>query len=133
MELRKINMKIIIYISSEYSKAPDPLQAALRQIKVAHILLKHGIGFEAPLMGHYINEQYYHKYDIWMKLAIEKLSRSDAILRLPDKYGMSSGAESEVDEAQKLGKPIFHVLRNCIDWAISEELAKVNVLIHEKT
>lgn len=53
-------------------------------------------------------------WDDWMRVCLEMVRRSDAVLRLP---GLSRGADLEVQEAASLGKPVFHNVGDAVRWA----------------
>lgn len=53
-------------------------------------------------------------YDDWLAMSLVVVSRCDALLRIP---GYSPGANMEVAEANRLGKPVFYSVADVITWA----------------
>lgn len=52
-------------------------------------------------------------YDHWLRLDFAWLGVSDALLRLP---GESKGADMEIDEARRLGIPVFYSMEAVEAW-----------------
>lgn len=50
----------------------------------------------------------------WYEASLVVLGRCDAVLWLP---GESKGADMEVEEAYRLGKPVFHYVADVVRWA----------------
>lgn len=53
----------------------------------------------------------------WYGMDLPLVRRCDAVLRLP---GESRGADLEVAEAQKLGRPVFHSVDEVVAWATTQ-------------
>lgn len=100
-----------VYIASPYSggSQEDNVQ---RQIMAFYEIQKKGMAPFAPLLWHFVHEVYPIEYDKWLDLGMEWLRTCDCLLRLS---GQSNGADKEVEEAQKLGIPIFYSLEELED------------------
>lgn len=95
-------MRPVVYIAGPLSG--EMLPNTLRAVEVADRLLGHGI---APLVPHLSLFWHYHRpheYEAWMALDFALLAKCDALLRMD---GASPGADREVEEAEKLGIPVF--------------------------
>lgn len=57
-------------------------------------------------------------HDDWYQMDLVIVSKCSAVLCLS---GESKGADLEVLEAQRLGKPVFYNLQDAIDWARAQE------------
>ena len=96
-------MKPLVYIAGPYSK-PDPVENMHRAIKIADGLLDVCVPFIPHLTGtwHMVSPK---PYPEWLALDLAYLERCDAVYRFP---GESSGADGEVEEAKRLGIPVFY-------------------------
>lgn len=56
-------------------------------------------------------------HDDWYKMDLEIVSRCDGVLRLE---GESVGADLEVEQARRLGLPVFSCVEDVITWASGE-------------
>lgn len=54
-----------------------------------------------------------YDYTIWIEMALEWLSRCDALIRMP---GYSPGADTEVDFALNAGIPVFEEIHGLKNW-----------------
>lgn len=50
----------------------------------------------------------------WLTMDLEIVRRADAVLRLP---GESAGADGEVAEAVRVGRPVFNSVEEVLAWA----------------
>lgn len=98
--MRKI---VKVYIASPYTIGNQEKNVG-NQMKASSKLIDLGFAPFAPLYSHYIHILDPKNYDIWIMLDLEWLKVCDCVLRLP---GESKGAALEVEEARRLGKPIF--------------------------
>lgn len=53
--------------------------------------------------------------EFWLEGTMELLRRCDAVITVPN-WPSSAGARAEVDEAKKLGLPVFHAVWQLADW-----------------
>jgi hypothetical protein len=93
---------IAVYIASPYTIG-NQAENVRRQIDAADKLMSRGYCPEVPLLSHFQHMVYPRSYGDWMAIDMEKLRRSDVLLRLS---GESVGADIEVREAERLGKPV---------------------------
>jgi nucleoside 2-deoxyribosyltransferase len=98
---------ISVYIASPYTIGDKEFNVK-RSLLVADALISRGYLPFVPLLSHYWNEYLEHEYDYWMQYDLCWLERCDAVLRLP---GKSSGADVEVEYANRLGKPIYYSVK----------------------
>lgn len=96
---------MIIYIASPYTNYADKQEAVNVQIDTFAILSDLGYEPIAPLLSHYIDQRHPASYERWMEWCLAMVGVCDVVLRLP---GASDGADREVAEAKRLGKPVVH-------------------------
>lgn len=96
---------MIIYIASPYSSYADKQAAVNVQIDAFAILRDLGHEPIAPLLSHYIDRRHPASYERWLQWCLAMVGVSDVVLRLP---GDSDGADREVAEARRLGKPVVY-------------------------
>lgn len=96
---------MIVYLASPYSRYANKLDAVAVQIDTFAILRDLGYQPIAPLLSHYIDELYPATYERWLEWCLAMVRVCDVVLRLP---GESVGADREVAEARRLGKPVVH-------------------------
>lgn len=94
----------IIYIASPYSIYDDKQAAVDVQIDAFATLRDMGYEPIAPLLSHYIDQRHPASYDRWLQWCLTMVGVCDVVLRLP---GDSVGADREVAEARRLGKPVM--------------------------
>src|SRR2546421_5982782 len=105
----------VVYIASPYSKG-DPAINTHFQCQVFDRLMNDGIVWPvAPLWSHFQHTMFPRKYQDWVAYDMAMIPRYDACLRLNSedsqlKYteAQSSGADNEVAEFKRLGKPVFY-------------------------
>lgn len=97
---------IKVYIASPYSNGDKNINV-LRQICAYGEIISMGAIPYAPLLAHYVDEVCPQSYDTWMKIDFEWIAECDCLLRLE---GDSSGADAEVKEMLRLGRPVFYSL-----------------------
>lgn len=108
-------MKPFVYIASPYTKG-DPAINAHFQCKVFDELLSDGLVLPyAPLWTHFQHTIFPKPYKIWVDYDLAILPKFDACLRLSSvledlgySVSESSGADGEVKEFERLGKPVFY-------------------------
>lgn len=93
---------IVVYIASPYTIG-DVGQNVSKHLHVADTLIAHGFCPIAPLLFHYLHIIHPRKYEEWMAIDFELLTRCDVVLRLP---GESKGVDKEIEVAKELGKPV---------------------------
>lgn len=96
---------MVVYLASPYSAYANPQDAVAVQIDTFAILRDLGYQPIAPLLSHYIDERHPASYERWMEWCLTMVGVADVVLRLP---GASDGADREVAEARRLGKPVVH-------------------------
>ena len=105
-----------VYIASPYTHG-DPAINVRSQMEAFDELLTMGAVPIAPLHSHFQHLFRPRPYRHWIELDIEIIQRCDACLRIDAVYrspsgwdyrqGESAGADAEVAEFQRLGKPVF--------------------------
>jgi hypothetical protein len=124
MEMRAISTKPVIYIASPYTKG-DPAINTHFQCQVFDRLLTDGLVWPvAPLWSHFQHALFPRRYQDWVAYDFAMIQRYDACLRLNSEYpelgyseSTSSGADREVAEFQRLGKPVFYSIEELYNWA----------------
>jgi len=91
-----------VFIASPYSGNPEV--NTIFQMEIADELLKVGLTPFIPLLVHYMDLKFPQPYDVWLNYTKTWISSCDVLLRVG---GPSSGADSEVEEAKRIGKPVF--------------------------
>lgn len=99
-----------VYIASPYTLG-DVAENVRAQLYAAEELREHGFLPHIPLLSHFWHLIIPHEYEYWMKICLEEVTYTDALLRLP---GVSRGAEREVARAKELGIPIFHSVKQLL-------------------
>ena len=107
-------MKIKVFIASPYTIG-DVAVNVRTQIIAANKLIDLGFDPYVPLLSHFQHMMIPQPYEVWTELDIEWLKVSDCVLRLD---GESKGADNEVRQAIKLGKPVFTTINNIIEFII---------------
>ena len=95
---------MIIYISSPYSIGDQVLNVR-RQLEAADRLLEKGHIPFCPCLLHFWHFVSPKSWDEWLRIDRAFIPRCDALLRLE---GDSVGADLEVEEAKRLGLPIYY-------------------------
>ncbi len=116
----------VVYIASPYSKG-DPAINTHFQCRMFDQMLNDGVVWPvAPLWSHFQHTLYPRQYQDWVAYDAAMIPRYDACVRLnaehPElKYSQadSSGADKEVEEFKRLGKPVFYSLADLYAWAKS--------------
>jgi hypothetical protein len=116
----------VVYIASPYSKG-DPAINTHFQCRIFDQLMSENIVWPvAPLWSHFQHTVYPRKYQDWVAYDLAMIPRYDACLRLNAedkalKYEEkeSSGADHEVAEFKRLGKPVFYSIEELYKWANS--------------
>lgn len=99
-----------VYIAGPYTSAPHAnTQDA---IIAAEVLAEHGYIPFIPHLYHFWHDMFEHDYEFWMEQGSEFLSKCDCLVRLP---GDSSGADREVAQALKEGKPVYYGIEDFIN------------------
>lgn len=114
---------LTVYVAGAYS-APD--DAAIRRnveraLDAGDAVEDMGLVAFVPHLAHWRDARRRRSYQHWMFVDRIWLARCDALLRLP---GPSKGADDEVQEATRLGIPVFTELAALHEWA-SAKLAVV--------
>lgn len=106
---------MIIYIASPYSSHADKQAAVDAQIDAFAVLRDAGHQPIAPLLSHYVDQRHPANYERWMQWCMAMVSVADLVVRLP---GNSSGADREVAEARRLGKPVVYGVESVVNPGI---------------
>jgi hypothetical protein len=105
-------MKTKVYIASPYSCGGTAVNVR-RQIESAHELYQQGFTCHVPLLSHFEHMLFPKPYEFWLKNDLEWINVCDCMLRLP---GDSIGADIEVSEFSKSGKPIFNSVEEVVNF-----------------
>ena len=123
-------MKKWIYIASPYTKGDVAINVRT-QMTAFDKLLSMGVIPIAPLYSHFQHLFIPRPYQDWINLDLEIIQRCDACLRLYSAYEFrreddddhssyyqseSSGADGEVAEFLKLGRPVFKTFNEIENW-----------------
>jgi hypothetical protein len=99
-----------VYVAGPYSTG-DPVINVRAAIDTADQLVAAGHSPYVPhltMLWHLISPK---PYDWWITHDLEWLAACDAVVRLP---GESAGADSEVAEAHRLGRPVYHNVKDVL-------------------
>lgn len=99
-------MPRLIYVAGPYSNG-DIAENVRKACEVGNELLKRGFIPFIPHLYLFWHFAFPKSWETWMKIDLEILSRSDAVLRVG---GPSVGADKEVRYAEKLGIPVYYSL-----------------------
>lgn len=91
-----------IYIAGPYTSDPEAHTA--NTIKAGQRLITMGYIPFVPHLYHFWHKQIPGSYEQWMELDFAWLRRCDAMIRL---FGISDGADREVQVARDIGMPVF--------------------------
>lgn len=105
-------MTVHVYIAGPISK--DPLDGARNAILQARALDRFGFASYVPHLEVLAQMIAPREWEEWMRLDLAWLAKCDCLLRLP---GESKGADLEVDEAKRLGLPVFFGVAPLVEWA----------------
>jgi hypothetical protein len=119
-----------VYIASPYTKGDCAINVRT-QMQAFDQLLSLGVVPIAPLYSHFQHMFLPRPYRDWIALDLEVIQRCDACLRLGASHDYadgstyqqfdSSGADGEVDEFNRLGKPVFHSVEEVAAWLAARE------------
>ena len=101
-----------VYIASPYTQG-DVAQNVRHAFLVADQLVKHGFLPYPPLYSHFWHYLSPHPYEFWTKLDLEWVLKCDCVLRLS---GESTGADKEVSFAIANQIPVFHSVRELVNY-----------------
>jgi hypothetical protein len=116
-------VKPVVYIASAYTKGDVAVNTRF-QCEVFDRLMNDGKAWPvAPLMSHFQHLIFPRPYQDWIDYDLALIPRFDACLRLTatcERLGYSqsesSGADGEVREFQRLGKPVFYSVVELYRW-----------------
>lgn len=100
-----------VYIAGPYTK-PDPIRNTQIAISYADELLKLGHTPFVPhltMLWHLVSPK---KLEEWYAIDLPWIAACDALVRIP---GESTGADKEVQEANRLGIPVYIGVENFIN------------------
>ena len=101
-----------VYVAGPYT-APDPAVNVRVAMEAAHRLMDMGHAPYCPHLSHYLHIHRPRPYEEWMELDLAWVERCDCLLRLP---GYSPGADREVENAEKIGIPVFESVEQIEEW-----------------
>jgi len=97
----------LTYIAGPYSAGIIHCNV-IRAIDVHHALMDAGVPSICPHLSHFSDTQRPRPYLDWMALDLRLVAACDVVLRM---WGVSPGADQEVEHARTLGIPTVHVPR----------------------
>lgn len=128
MSVSQRGLKPWVYIASPYTKGDAAINVRA-QLVAFDALLDLGVIPVAPLFSHFQHLFLPRDYRDWIELDLEVIQRCDACLRLaavaevkngkPYHQWESSGADGEVAEFFRLGRPVFESLDEIREWLAS--------------
>lgn len=104
--------KTRVYVAGPYTKgdvAVNVRQACL----MGDLLLSEGYAPFIPHLTHFLHMLAPRAYEEWLAFDLEWLRTCDVVLRLP---GESNGADKEVEEAKRLGMPVYFAVRDLLNY-----------------
>lgn len=107
-----------VYIASPYTHG-DVEMNVIRHMNAADRVMDMGFCAIAPLLSYFQEKQHPRSWEEWMKQSVEKLRRSDILLRLS---GYSRGADLEEEIAAKLKIPRVYNYDDLIDYELITQL-----------
>jgi hypothetical protein len=119
-----IERRPLVYIASPYTHGDAALNAR-SQCALWDELLSDGVVLPlAPLWSHFQHCIFPRAYADWVAYDLALLPRCDALLRVPAEYlamryrvDRSSGADGEVEEMRRIGRPVFFGKPELYEWA----------------
>ena len=105
-------MQKLIYIAAPYTKG-DVAVNVRKAIDAADELASAELVPFCPHLYHFWHLIHPHDYEFWTGLDMKWVALCNALVRLP---GESSGADEEVEEANRLVIPVFFNTQDCINW-----------------
>lgn len=113
-----LSSKPRIYLAGPYSKG-DVVKNIQKAVTMADIIAERGgIPFVPHLMAFW-HLAYPRPYEFWLEQGLAWVGACQAVYRLP---GESPGADREVEEAKRLGIPVYTDLVKLIDAIVKGEL-----------
>ena len=92
-----------IYVAGPYSQG-DVRENVARAIAIGNVIARRGHTPFIPHLTHFWHLQHPHPVGFWYAQDMEWLRQCDALYRIP---GPSEGADNEVAECLRLGRPVF--------------------------
>ncbi len=114
-----MKQKIKIYIAGPISKG-DYMLNIRRAVEVAHVLREAGFLPYVPHLAAMWHILFPREYEDWMEQDFAWIESCGSLFRVS---GESSGADREVEHAQKLGMPVFHSVAAAIAGVFGKEAA----------
>jgi len=119
--------KPIVYIASPYTRGDVAMNTHF-QCRIFDELLTDGSVIPiAPLWSHFQHTVIPRPYEDWISYDQSLLHLYDCCVRLtaelPEtKYSQSEsrGADAEVETFRRLGKPVFHSIKDLMEWVATE-------------
>ncbi len=102
---------MIVYIAAPYSRG-DVAQNVHNVIKVANAIIERGHTPYIPHLTHFWHLITPKPYEFWLDYDLKFLPKCDCLLRT---LGASSGGDVEVEEARKLGVPVYYKIKDIPD------------------
>ena len=101
-----------IYVAGPYTKGDVAVNVRVA-IAAGNALAEAGALPFIPHLTHFWHLCCPHNWQFWLGYDLEWLRLCDAVLRLP---GESTGADLEVMEAERLGKPVLCSVGETLRW-----------------
>ena len=95
-----------VYIAGPYTTG-DTMANIRTACSYGDIVARRGHAPMVPHLSGFMEAIYPQGYETWMRIDLAWLAVADAVIRIP---GHSPGADREVDEARRLGIPVFEGL-----------------------
>lgn len=92
-----------VYIAAPYTQGSEG-ENVRRAIEAADQVIAAGHAPFVPHLCHFWHLMSPHAYETWLRIDMEWLRASDAMVRLP---GPSAGADMEEAEARRTGIPVY--------------------------
>lgn len=108
--------ELTVYVAGPYSN-PDPLGVEINVCKAMDAgdeLEDAGLVAFIPHLSHFRHCRRFRDYEHWIRVDLVWLRKCDALLRLE---GESKGSDGEVEEAQRIGVPVFYRVEDVKRWA----------------
>jgi hypothetical protein len=114
----------VVYIASAYTKGDVAVNTHFQCAMFDRLMTDGKVWPVVPLWSHFQHTVFPRPYTDWIDYDLALIPRYDACLRLTatcERLGNysqadSSGADGEVREFQRLGKPVFYGLEELYQW-----------------
>ena len=101
-----------IYIAGPYTHG-DVAVNVRNAMDAGNEVVKAGHSPFVPHLFHFMHMQHPHGYRTWTELDLAWVEACHALFRIE---GRSTGADAEVEYAEKLGIPVFTSMADLLEW-----------------